>query len=263
MTLLGVRSQHDNNLQLNPELHHILEDDDICYYIGFAREEYSKVGGASTVHTALWNTCANIGLYSLSMAGIDFNKVAESSGDKADSAANSPSETPKFSLPELETRDAPPSAFFPAASEQRHIDHEDRNDQARRGLQLLRFHAQMDLHANPIVKVTLPAREPDVCPVVEESTCPISDTRPLTFDLAQIEEGRQARDSEGDQRDGDLLLQRSISDAGAEKLNQQTERAPNLKRPPLYSSGLSLISTPSSSQHELPQSPGNGGWDNT
>ena len=28
--------------------------DDTVYYIGFTREEYSKVGGASHIHTALW-----------------------------------------------------------------------------------------------------------------------------------------------------------------------------------------------------------------
>ena len=274
VTLLGVRSQHDGDLQLNPDLQHILEDDDICYYIGFAREEYSKVGGVSAVHTALWNACANIGLFSLNIAGIDFNKAETSdsvrSENETGSAANSPNEKLKFSLPEPKTRspmDAPPSTLFPAAGECHHINRDDRHNPARRGLQLLRFHSRMDLHANPIVKVTLPVREPDVCPEEEEeeSTCPISpDAQHLTFDLAKIEEGRRARDKEGDQRAGlGLPLQPTSNDPKAEERNQWTERSPNLKRLPLYSSGLSLISTPSSSLHELPQSPGNGGWDDS
>ena len=272
MTLLGVRSQRDSNPQLNPDLHHILEDDDICYYIGFAREEYSKVGGASTIHTALWNTCANIGILSLRVAGIDPD-LDETGGNNgggdgerfAENSPNTPSENVRFFIPETHSPvGIPPSATFPYPNKHRHGD-----DDARRGLQLLRFHSRMDLHANPIVKVNLPARTPkhlDECPVMEyedEPTCPIDpDAQHLTFDLAQIEEGRKvnfSRDT-GDVESGrmNFLLQRSISDTGADKLNQQRKWSPNLKRLPLYSSGLSLISTPAASLPDLSQSPGSG-----
>ena len=270
MTLLGVRSQHDDNLKLNPDLHHILEDDDICYYIGFAREEYSKVGGASTVHTALWNACANIGLLSLSLAGIDLgtvaNKGSEGGEDEVDFAGKSPHypEKVRFFIPEFESLSPvgiPPSATFPDPSKQHHGD-----DTARRGLQLLRFHSRIDFHANPIVKVTLPTRKPqsfDVCPVPEYEAEPTyatsPDTQPLSFNLAQIEEGRQARDRGDVGRGVDLLLQRSISDTGVEK---QKTRSTHLKRLPLYSSDLSLVHTPAASLPELPLSPGtcSSGW---
>ena len=54
VTLLGVRGREDQNICLNPGLDHIMHTDDTVYYIGFTREEYSKVGGASHIHTALW-----------------------------------------------------------------------------------------------------------------------------------------------------------------------------------------------------------------
>lgn len=54
MTLLGVRGPQDQHMHLNPGLDHIMQQEDIVYYIGFTKEEYSKVGRASHVHTALW-----------------------------------------------------------------------------------------------------------------------------------------------------------------------------------------------------------------
>ena len=54
VTLLGVRGHEDQHIHLNPGLDHIMHADDTVYYIGFTREEYSKVGGASHIHTALW-----------------------------------------------------------------------------------------------------------------------------------------------------------------------------------------------------------------
>ena len=271
MTLLGVRSRHNSNLQLNPDLQHILEADDICYYIGFAREEYSKVGGVSTVHTALWNACASIGLLSIGLAGIDLDTVANSGSangeNEVDFAAKSPHhpEKVKFFIPEPDSSSTvgiSPSATFPDPGHQHHGD-----DRARKGLQLLRFHSRMDVHVNPIVKVTRPIRKLksfDICPVPEyeaEPTCPTSpDAQHMTFDLAQIEEGRQERKS-GDagrgQRGVDRLLQRSVSYTGAEK---QKTWSPSLKRLALYSSDLSLVSTPATSLPELPQSPGSSGW---
>ena len=274
MTLLGVG--RDGKLQLNPDLHHILEDDDICYYIGFAREEYGKAGGASTVHTALWNACANIGMLSIRVAGIDpdFSEAARSSGEGGgeNETASSPNEKARPFPSEAKSCSSVGSI---SSSEQRHGDHKDKNshwNEARRGLQLLKFHSQMDFHANPIVKVNLPVRTPkhlDEYPVMEygaEPTCPIDpDTQHLTFDLAQIEEGRKVSLSRDTGDVGmepmgvDPLLQQSASDTEVEKLNQQTKESPNAKRLPLYSSGLSLISTPASSHHELPQSPDSGG----
>lgn len=58
VTLLGVRGPNDQHMHLNPGLDHIMRQEDIVYYIGFTKEEYSKVGRASHVHTALWEVCS-------------------------------------------------------------------------------------------------------------------------------------------------------------------------------------------------------------
>ena len=83
MTLLGVRPKNSRDILLNPGLHYTMDKDDICYYIGFTREEYSKVRETppSEVRTVLWQTCANMALLSLSIAGIDPNTL----GDHTDS----------------------------------------------------------------------------------------------------------------------------------------------------------------------------------
>ena len=49
-----MRGHDDQHIRLNPGLDHIMHADDTVYYIGFTREEYSKVGGASHIHTAVW-----------------------------------------------------------------------------------------------------------------------------------------------------------------------------------------------------------------
>ena len=54
VTLLGVRGAHDQHMRFNPGLDHVMHEEDTVYYIGFTKEEYSKVGRASHVHTALW-----------------------------------------------------------------------------------------------------------------------------------------------------------------------------------------------------------------
>ena len=83
MTLLGVRPKNSRDILLNPGLHYTLDEDDVCYYIGFTREEYSKVRETppSEVRTVLWQTCANMALLSLSIAGIDPDTL----GDHTDS----------------------------------------------------------------------------------------------------------------------------------------------------------------------------------
>ena len=78
VTLLGVRPKDSRHTLLNPGLHYLLDEDDICYYIGFTREEYSKVRETppNPVRTAMWQTCANIALFSLAFAGINTDQLA-------------------------------------------------------------------------------------------------------------------------------------------------------------------------------------------
>ena len=79
---MGVRPHGSASTLLNPGLHYTLREDDICYYIGFTREEYSKVreNAPSRVRTALWQTCASIALQSLTVAGFTPDLTSEEEG---------------------------------------------------------------------------------------------------------------------------------------------------------------------------------------
>ena len=84
MTLLGVRPKDSADILLNPGLHYTMDEDDICYYIGFTREEYSKVRESppSEVRGALWQTCASLALFSMAVAGIDPDRLGEDEEEK-------------------------------------------------------------------------------------------------------------------------------------------------------------------------------------
>ena len=76
---MGVRPHGSASILLNPGLHYTLREDDICYYIGFTREEYSKVreNPPSRFRMALWQTCASIALQSLTFAGFTTDQMRE------------------------------------------------------------------------------------------------------------------------------------------------------------------------------------------
>ncbi len=228
MTLLGVRCRNDPHIRLNPGLHHIMEADDICYYVGFTKEEYSKVREVSPVHTSFWQMCADAAVISLSVSGInpleldEHNEVAQSKSTHINSVATHSAKDEERTLGDVEThRDIDSStekARFFLPSEDDYLEGEveggiqlqptagcvdfSRQNEARRGLQLLRYHSKVDLHALPIVKVNLLHQNssapdftsPSVCSVpevTEEDTCPVQQGHThLTFDLLRIEEGR-------------------------------------------------------------------------
>ena len=77
-----MKRKDSREILLNPGLHYILEEDDICYYIGFTREEYSKVRETppSAVRTAIWQMCANVGLLAISIAGINAEQLGVEPG---------------------------------------------------------------------------------------------------------------------------------------------------------------------------------------
>ena len=77
-----MKPKDSREILLNPGLHYILEEDDICYYIGFTREEYSKVRETppSAVRTAIWQMCANVGLLAISIAGINAEQLGVEPG---------------------------------------------------------------------------------------------------------------------------------------------------------------------------------------
>ena len=71
MTLIGVRAAGETELKLNPGLNHILAANDTVFYIGFTREEYSKVRGPANVRHTLWHACATWAILAMVTSGID------------------------------------------------------------------------------------------------------------------------------------------------------------------------------------------------
>ena len=71
VTLIGVRAEGAADLKLNPGLTHILQENDTVFYIGFTREEYSKVRGPVNVRHTLWHACATWAVIALATSGIN------------------------------------------------------------------------------------------------------------------------------------------------------------------------------------------------
>lgn len=71
VTLIGVRAASQSNMKLNPGLTHILEERDTVFYIGFTREEYSKVHGPANVRHTLWHACATWAVLAMATSGIN------------------------------------------------------------------------------------------------------------------------------------------------------------------------------------------------
>lgn len=290
MTLIGVKGKYDKHLKLNPGLDHVMEEDDTCYYIGFTREEYSKVrSSVSRVHTSLWQTCANTAMLSLFLAGIDPAELDEHNEalhyrakspsvnegmDKVDfhppdGDHKPPIEKPKFFLPNSSSTTSLASQSF--ASHMDEVvpqDVSDRHQETRKGLQLLRFHSRVDLHANPVIKVNLvhpttasPAS--GFCPLPEEDLEEDDDVfcdekrDVVAFELKKVEEGRLSRRKIGGERlrvtlerqesatkrvpadEAEIPLRRSFSD----EVIERAELVPGLRRERHHSSAHSLHSS--------------------
>ena len=71
MTLIGVQAAGEPELKLNPGLKHILEENDTVYYIGFTREEYSKVHASNSVRHSLLHACATLTVIAMTTSGIN------------------------------------------------------------------------------------------------------------------------------------------------------------------------------------------------
>lgn len=142
MTLLGVRSHGAGKLLLNPSLDYIMARDDVCYYIGFTREEYSTVGGATSISHALQGTCAKLAIYSMVSAGMDPYTMDE-----------------RATVADVGTDavDHPVTFFIPAAaSSEVSLDTEaHKTIETRHGLHLFKYLSDIEPAAHPVVKVTL------------------------------------------------------------------------------------------------------------
>lgn len=311
VTLLGVQSQNDPHIRLNPGIQHIMDENDVCYYIGFTKEEYSKVHGVSAVYTSLWQICANAAMISLSVSGVnpmdldEHNETAQTKTFSYNSSATtlkepevgvidgrplSPQEKVKFFFPHSDSVGedlsevvgrGSRSPMYPQPSSADFS----RQNEARRGLQLLRYHSRVDVHAMPVVRVNLlhPEHTQDrsslslvlpSCPLppVTEETCLVPrDPTHFTFDLSKAEEGdlpptppnSDSKSKEGvsglfDDNQVPLTprspFQRSFSDERILPRSTEEEEVKVLRKGgAVYSSDLSLVG--SQAQLSVPSEP--------
>lgn len=285
---MGVRPKSSRQILLNPGLHYVLDQDDVCYYIGFTREEYSKVreGPTSTVHTALWQTCASIALLSLSVAGIDteqlreekmedsqiqtevgdyFQWESEESGSVKEDGGKRGIErvssilsqrSVQFYIPDKEDGTEP--VMSKTTKELSAGDGQ--SSECKRGLKLLRYHSRMDIHANPVVKVNVqtPLASPDhEVEWIEEVDGSILKVPPTVCDdLHMVEEGRSVKShppdikvtpSTKDRR----RLRRSVSDKSLTDFHNEQSTL-NSRQGILYSSRLSLVHNSSKATTHAP-----------
>ena len=220
MTLIGVTPAGSNQIKLNPGIEHTMHEDDICYYIGFTREEFSRVGGVQSIHHSLQQACATLAAYSMSAVGINPNDLDEKNelemkgvtSNMHSNASSTPTTFPSsrrvsthsmanqqsssggdhvtdgiteeggkvsFFIP---NQDAVSVDSVSMTMQQPHLhgispgnslrrDSVDKFtgashmvSEAKRGLQLFRFHSGLDVHANPVVKLRCHSLE--TCPVV-------------------------------------------------------------------------------------------------
>lgn len=292
MTLLGVRPKHLRHILLNPGLHYVLGEDDICYYIGFTREEYSKVRETlpSTVRTMLWEACANMALVSLLVAGINPDKLggklASGKPDEAPSRMNSPDTCEEEGVREGEGEeenrggaceiaschsDQFPSRgedSEPIARERTAKEHSCSEGQSsernvvKRGLKLLRYHSRIDICANPVVKVNVAT--PVTTPVEgvsddEVQFCEI----PLETqeDICVMEEGRILKQRPPyiavtpPTKSRRRSLRRSVSDSSLGGILEDAKQHSRLRsKGIMYSSRLSLVQNSTSAAQSLEDS---------
>ena len=219
VTLLGVRGTGDASVRLNPGITHTMQADDLCYYVGFSQEKYSRlrVKETSLVQKHLWQTTADMAMLSFLLSGInpsDLNEHFEVI----------PSHTPKktrrsfhrhFSSSSSSGRGSHGSGSAVGGSgvgvakgggggggaDPTDLDLETRAHMAetRRGLQLLRYHSRLNLASNPVLKVNIiprPSLSTERCSVSEErefcSLEPESERAraKFTVGLGEAEEGK-------------------------------------------------------------------------
>lgn len=105
-------------------------------------------------------------------------------------AGTSPVQRAKFLFPEKKISQATLSSSDTqakvAANGGKDLLPENRQKEARKGLQLLRYHSHLDIHANPVVKVNVPTQRPVSDHGVD--SCP--EPGYVTFTLGEAEEGR-------------------------------------------------------------------------
>ena len=172
------------------------------------------MGGASYIRTVLcdmcsFQICAKASMFTLAVSGIDPRDLDEHNearymgenghhGEKSmakeevdlQPAGTSPVQKARFFFPEEKISQATLSSSDTqtkmATNGGKELLPENLQKEARKGLQLLRYHSHLDVHANPVVKVNVPTQRPvsdhgvDLCP----------EPGYVTFTLGEAEEGR-------------------------------------------------------------------------
>lgn len=151
-------------------------------------------------------------------------------------AGISPVERARFIFPERKTSPAALSVNDTqtkmATNGGKELLPDNRQKEARKGLQLLRYHSHLDMHANPVIKLSVPTQQPASDHGSE--SCP--EPGYVTFTLGEAEEGRSATPIHPP-------LRSFTSYPGI-----ANDKPSPLKKPGMYSSDLSLI-LPASPSH--------------
>eukprot|EP00731_Ephydatia_muelleri_P023902 Em0016g173a len=179
VTLLGVKRSGDQHIRLNPGVGHEMGEEDVCYYLWHTREEYTSVSdkmATEDVKQALKQTSARMATMALAVSGMNPAQLGRRESSEGG----------------LRGRGgvAPGSGEMAAsAGEAGGVSHD---PELQRGLQLFRFHSNIDRSANPVVKVCVKTENGDDLSAVEgEHPVP----RPQSVEADEVDgTGREGSD---------------------------------------------------------------------
>ena len=150
IALLGVRDDSTGRVLLNPGVTYFLKESDICYYASEEDEDFFEfsVEQPTSFHRDLWRASATLGLLSLRLAGIELldTEVALGPEKRQNSVISLNSLKGDELLAEKET-DLGVTADI--CNWQQDI---------KRGLQLLHYHAEQDSQVKPCVRLNVVPR---------------------------------------------------------------------------------------------------------
>lgn len=149
VTLLGVKRSGDPHIRLNPGVGHEMAGEDVCYYMWHSREEYtspvSKKVATEDVRHALKQTSAHLASVVLAMSGMNPAQLGRREGSEGG----------------LRARGVAPGTGEMAANAGEAKEEVPLDPESHRGLQLFRFHSNIDRSANPVVKVCIKSDNDD------------------------------------------------------------------------------------------------------
>ena len=147
ITLLGVKDANTGRVLLNPGVTYFMKESDICYYASEEDEKFFEfsVEQPSSFHKDLWRASATVGLLSLRLAGIQLPDEEAVLGE----AKRQVSVHSLHSLKADEILAEKETDLNVAA------DISNWEQDVKRGLQLLRYHAEQDSQVKPSVRLNV------------------------------------------------------------------------------------------------------------